>query len=146
MTGRCDFYQNFTSSQEPTLLRCRKKKFSLSAEKLWTRSIFLIVFSLDLEISLGMCANGAYFRSLLANNNVAAVRALPDHVAITREDQTALNVSEQLAVTLLRAPSRSRQPAQNRNAISSKPSSLEPPWPRWRTCRSIRSSRRQLHP
>ena len=42
-----------------------------------------IVISLDLEVSLGMCANGAHTGSILANVDVSAVGALPYSIAVT---------------------------------------------------------------
>ena len=48
-----------------------------------------------------MVANGANLRSLLANNDMATVAALPDAVAVTREDNALLDVLEQLAIALL---------------------------------------------
>ena len=52
----------------------------------------LIVLSLNLEVSLRVSTYRANLWSLLADYDVTAVRALPDHIALTREDQTALNV------------------------------------------------------
>nr|MBU5881247.1 hypothetical protein [Vibrio cholerae O1] len=46
-------------------------------------------------------ANGANLRSLLANNDMATVAALPDAIAVTREDNALLDVLEQLAIALL---------------------------------------------
>ena len=45
----------------------------------------LVVLCFDLEVSLRMFANGANLRCLFANVDVAAVCALPDHVAISGE-------------------------------------------------------------
>ena len=42
----------------------------------------LIVLGLHLEVSLGMVADGANLGGVLANDDVAAVGALPDDVAI----------------------------------------------------------------
>ena len=42
----------------------------------------LIILGLDLEIGLGMVAHGAHLGCLLANNDVAAVAAVPNHVAV----------------------------------------------------------------
>lgn len=42
----------------------------------------LVVFSLKLEVALRMLAHWTKLRSLLANNDVATVAALPDAVAI----------------------------------------------------------------
>ena len=52
---------------------------SLSLRQRWGRE--LIVFWLDLEVSLWVSANRADFWSLLAYADVAAVGALPDAVA-----------------------------------------------------------------
>ena len=41
-----------------------------------------IVFRLNLEIALGMCANGANLRSFFADADVTAVDALPDNVFV----------------------------------------------------------------
>ena len=48
-----------------------------------------------------MIADWADLRSLLADHDVTAVRALPDHVPVTREDNIVLNVFQKLPVTLL---------------------------------------------
>ena len=48
-----------------------------------------------------MVANRAYLWSLLAYADVATVGALPDAIAITREDELVLYVLQQLAITLL---------------------------------------------
>ena len=45
-----------------------------------------------------MLAHWAELRSLLADYNVAAVDALPHHVAVAREYQFALNVGQELAI------------------------------------------------
>lgn len=42
----------------------------------------LVVFSLQLEVALRMLAHRTKLRSLLANNDVATIAALPDAVAI----------------------------------------------------------------
>ena len=47
-----------------------------------------------------MVANGALFGSSLADNNMAAVGALPNAITFTREDNLILDVLEQFAVTL----------------------------------------------
>ena len=60
-----------------------------------------VVFSLDGEVALGMIAHGADFGGLLADHDVAAVAALPDHVAVAGEDHTGLHIAQQLAVSLL---------------------------------------------
>ena len=41
-----------------------------------------IIFRFDLKEALGMGANGADIRCLLADNDVSAVAALPDSVAL----------------------------------------------------------------
>ncbi len=48
-----------------------------------------------------MGADGADLGRLLADVDVAAVRALPDAVAVAREDEPVLQVREQLAIPLL---------------------------------------------
>ena len=52
----------------------------------------LIVFGLDFEITLRMSADGAQFGSLLAYDDMAAVAALPDAVALAREHYLVGNV------------------------------------------------------
>src|SRR5699024_9379295 len=64
-------------------------------------NLFLVILRLDLKIRLRMRANRAYLGRLLADNNVAAVRALPDAVAVAREDDLVLHIGEQLEVTRL---------------------------------------------
>ena len=54
-----------------------------------------------LEVAQRVGANGANLRSLLANNDMATVAALPDAVAVAREDNALLDVLDQLAVALL---------------------------------------------
>lgn len=48
-----------------------------------------------------MLANRAKLRSLLAYNDVTAVAALPDAIAVAREHYAVLNVLQEFAVTLL---------------------------------------------
>ena len=48
-----------------------------------------------------MCADGAYLRSELADHDVATVAALPDALIVAREDDTALEVADELLVALL---------------------------------------------
>mgnify|MGYP006873004235 CR=1 FL=1 len=48
-----------------------------------------------------MVADGAYLGSLLAYDDVATVAALPDGVAVLREDFLVLDVLQQAAVALL---------------------------------------------
>ena len=61
-------------------------------DKRVSRFLELVVSCFDLEVSLRVFANGANLRCLFANVDVAAVSALPDHVAISGEYQTAFNV------------------------------------------------------
>ena len=42
----------------------------------------LIIFGINLEIALGMCANGANLGSFFADADVTAVDALPDNVLV----------------------------------------------------------------
>ena len=46
------------------------------------RSCLLIILSLNLEVRLWMSTYWTKLRSLLANDDVTAVRALPDHIAL----------------------------------------------------------------
>ena len=48
-----------------------------------------------------MSADGAHLGGLLAHHDVATVGALPDHIAVAGEDQTTLDVGDQLAIALL---------------------------------------------
>ena len=48
-----------------------------------------------------MGADGAHNGSLLAHDDVAAVSALPDHVAVSGEYEAALDVGDELSVSLL---------------------------------------------
>ena len=66
--------------------RCYIKNEDVPA---WDTSSFLffalddlVILCLHLEVGLGVIANGADLRSLLANDDVTAVRALPDDVAV----------------------------------------------------------------
>lgn len=64
----------------------RKEKIRLSENKKReprrVLSFLSIIFSLNLEEGLGVCANGAYLGSDLANYDMTAVSALPDSVAV----------------------------------------------------------------
>ena len=62
---------------------------------------YLVILSLNLEVALWVVANWANLWSLLAYYDVTAVRALPDAIAITRENYLVLNVLQELAITLL---------------------------------------------
>ena len=46
------------------------------------KEFLLIIFCFDFEICFRMCTNGAEFRSSFANNDVSAVTAFPDCVAV----------------------------------------------------------------
>ena len=61
----------------------------------------LIIFSLNFKVSLRMRTNRANLRSLLANNNMTTVRALPNSVIITREYKTTLNICKKLLISFL---------------------------------------------
>ena len=61
----------------------------------------LIVLCMDKEVRLRMLADRAKLRSLLADDDMAAIAALPDHVLIAREYDTLLDVAKKLAITLL---------------------------------------------
>ena len=65
------------------------------------RSRNLIILGLHLEVALRMVADRADVGSLAADDDVAAVGALPDHAAVLGEDLAVLDVPEQLAVALL---------------------------------------------
>ena len=54
----------------------------------------LIVLLLNLEVCLRMSTYRAHLWSLLADVDVTTVRALPDHITVTREYQSALYVCE----------------------------------------------------
>lgn len=60
-----------------------------------------IVLSLDLEITLGMLADRAELRSLLAYDDVSAIRALPNGILISLEYNAALNIGQQFPVAFL---------------------------------------------
>ena len=51
-----------------------------------------------MEVSLGMGANGADFRRFFADDDMAAVGALPNGVSLSREYQAAFDVGDQFAV------------------------------------------------
>ena len=61
----------------------------------------LEVLSLELEEALRMLADRAYFGSLRTDDNVSAVAANPDSVSVTAEDESVLDVLQQLAIALL---------------------------------------------
>ena len=48
-----------------------------------------------------MRADGAHLGSILADDDMAAVGALPDHVAVAGEHKAALNIRQQLAVAVI---------------------------------------------
>ena len=61
----------------------------------------LVVLRLQLEEGLGMGTHGADLGGLLAHMDMAAVAALPNHVAVAGEHQSALYIGQQLAIALL---------------------------------------------
>lgn len=61
----------------------------------------LVILCFNLEVALWVVADWANLRSLLAYYDMSAVRALPDAVAVTREDELVLYVLQELAITLL---------------------------------------------
>ena len=61
----------------------------------------LIIFSFDLEICLWMRAYRTKLRSLLADYNVSAVCALPNHIAIAGENKSVVEVFKQLTIPFL---------------------------------------------
>ena len=62
--------------------------------------IRLIVFSVDFEVSLGVCAGGAKLGSIGANHQVTAVAAFPDLDFALGEDLGGLHVLQQCAIAL----------------------------------------------
>ena len=60
----------------------------------------LVVLGLELEESLRVVANRANLGCLRTNDDVSAVAALPDAVAVAREDEAFLDVLQQLAIAL----------------------------------------------
>ena len=65
-----------------------------------TRDDGLVVLRLELEVALRVVTDGADGGSLLADDDVAAVGALPDAVALAGEDNAVLDVLQELAVAL----------------------------------------------
>ena len=63
--------------------------------------IGLVVLSLELEEALRMLADRTYLGSLRTNDNVSAVAANPDGIAVATEDESILDVFQQLAIALL---------------------------------------------
>ena len=61
----------------------------------------LKVFRLNLEVALRMVAGGTDLGSLLADDDMAAVAALPDHITLAREHHSILDVLQQLAIAFL---------------------------------------------
>ena len=59
-----------------------------------------IVFSVDLKVSLSVCANGANLRSLCTHNDVTAVTALPNLNFALCENFLSLNIVKQCAIAL----------------------------------------------
>ena len=79
--------------------RCTIKKPPRSSGAVFYKS--LIVFSLQLEVGLGMGADRTDLRRRGTHVDVSAVGALPDHIPIPGEDQPALHIGQQPAVALL---------------------------------------------
>ena len=61
----------------------------------------LKVFRLNLEVALRMVTHWTHLGSLLADDDMAAVAALPDHITLAREDHSILDVLQQLAIAFL---------------------------------------------
>ena len=61
----------------------------------------LVIFRLNLEVALRMVAGGTDLGSLLADDDMAAVAALPDHITLAREHHSILDVLQQLAIAFL---------------------------------------------
>ena len=61
----------------------------------------LEVLSFELEEALRMLADGANLGSLRTNNDVSAVAANPDGITVAAEDESILDVLQQLAIALL---------------------------------------------
>ena len=61
----------------------------------------LEILGFDLEICLRMVANRTHFGSFLANHDMTAVAALPDHLLVAGENESAFDIGQQLSVTLL---------------------------------------------
>jgi hypothetical protein len=59
---------------------------------IWGVSGLLIIFCVDLEISLGMIAGGADLRSFCADHNVTAVAAFPYLHRTLLEDFCSFNI------------------------------------------------------
>jgi hypothetical protein len=64
-------------------------------------SFSLVVGGLKLEVRFIVTANGALLGGVLANYDITALQALPDSITIAREDQTTLDVGQQLTIALL---------------------------------------------
>lgn len=61
----------------------------------------MIVLGPDLEVGLGMLADGADIRGCRADNNMSAVAALPDGDAALGKDLQGFHVVQELAAALL---------------------------------------------
>ena len=68
---------------------------------IWSGMTGLVVLRLQLEVALRMVADRANVRGLRADDDVAAVAALPDAIALAGEDEAFLDVGQELAVALL---------------------------------------------
>ena len=56
--------------------------------------MYLIILGFELEVGLRVGADGADLGGLPAHTDVAAVGALPDHVTVTGEYKTALQIGQ----------------------------------------------------
>ena len=63
-------------------------------------TVGLVVLRLQLEVALGVVADGTHARGVLAYHNMTAVAAPPHAVAFAGVDQAAFDVGEELAVAL----------------------------------------------
>ena len=61
----------------------------------------LKVLRLYLEIALRMVTRGTHLGCLLADDDMAAVAALPDHITLAREHHSILDILQQLAIAFL---------------------------------------------
>ena len=65
------------------------------------RPVVLVVLCFEFEVALRMLADWAHFGCLLAYDDVSAVAAFPDAVALTGEHYALLDVVQQAQITLL---------------------------------------------
>ena len=67
------------AERKKTAVRKPNNRFLFAFACMWQK---LVVFCLDLEVCLCVFANRTNFRCIFADNNVSAVRALPNHIAV----------------------------------------------------------------